>query len=161
VKHAFRFSLCLACLAALATAQCATAQSKLEGAWKTAEIVASSPDGLKGVNVPSALIIFTKGHYSMMYLVGEIPRPELPPKPTDTQLVEAWRPFMANSGSYELKGTRFTLHPLLAKDPKAMKSGNYMTFEFEITGNRLHIKSKENSLGFPPDSADLLLDRIE
>ena len=161
MKYALGFSICLASLAILATAPYASAQSKLEGAWKIPKIVASNADELKDINVRSGLIIFTKRHYSMMYIACESPRADLPPKATDTQLAVAWRPFIANSGTYEINRTRFTIHPLLAKDPKTMKSGNYMIFEFELTGNRLRIKSKENSLGFPIDAVDLLLERNE
>lgn len=161
MKYALRFSLCIVCLAVLATAPIASAQSKLEGAWKMAEISTSNPDALKEINVRSALIIFTKKHYSMMWIVGANPRPDLPPKATDTQLVEAWRPLIANSGTYEVNGTRFTIHPMLAKNPKVMKAGNFMTYEFELTGNSLRITLKENSFGEPANSTDLLLDRIE
>lgn len=130
------------------TASAAFAQTKtpVEGVWKIAErIVPGTNPRAQGVaitykNLPS-LIIFTRGHYSQVYLSEDEPRAQLP-RPKDTQNLtdvekiaryESWRPFFANAGTYEIKGSALILHPSVAKNPNQM-NGWWPAVEFKLEG---------------------------
>jgi hypothetical protein len=69
------------------------------------------------------LIIFTGGYYSIMVVTGDKARPALPQdisKATAAELLAVWRPFTANSGTYEIKGSTLTTHPTVAKAKRAL-----------------------------------------
>jgi hypothetical protein len=158
---------CMVALVVLVTIQSAAAQAKkvksgkvvaqgkLEGAWKITEFSTSVSSTSKiTTTAQPGIFIFTKQHYSIMFLSIDKPRPEIPPKnPTDAQKVAAWEPLSANSGSYEIKGTTLTTHPMIAKNPAVMKSGAFVTYDFKIEGNTCLLTPKESNTvpgGNPP-----------
>jgi hypothetical protein len=173
MKTSLKVIACLAALAVLVTVQSAVAQSQnvvptrgvtqaklvtqgtLQGVWKVTEFSTSISSASKiTTTAQPGIFIFTKKHYSIMFLSIDKPRPEVPPKnPTDAQKVAAWEPLSANSGSYEIKGTTLTTHPLIAKNPAVMKPGAFVTYDFKIQGNTLLLTPKESNTvpgGNPP-----------
>jgi len=90
----------------------------LEGAW----IVTGWESGGKALATPQrGLVIFTDDHYSMMYVNGDTPRATYAGESiTDSEILAAYRSFIANSGRYELKGTVLTTRAFMAKDPNYM-----------------------------------------
>ena len=48
---------------------------------------------------------------------------------------EAWAPFTANAGTYEVTGGTLTTRPIMAKNPSVM--GQPSTREFKIAGKTL------------------------
>jgi len=81
-----------------------------------------------------------------MFISSDKPRPDLPlQNPTDAQKIAAFEPFSANSGTYEIKGTILTTHPMVAKNPTVMKPGAFVTYDFKIQGNTLLLTPKESN----------------
>jgi hypothetical protein len=164
---------CMGALAVLVTVQSATAQvknvvpgkvvtqrkvvpqGKLEGVWKVTEFSTSvSSVSTITTTAQPGIFIFTKKHYSIMFISSDKPRPELPlQNPTDAQKSTAWGPFSANSGPYEIKGTTLTTHPVVAKNPAVMKPGAFVTYDFKIQENTLLLTPRESNTvpgGNPP-----------
>lgn len=119
-------------------------KTQLEGVWKVAEVVppASNPNE-KPTSITSpqpGLLIFTKGHYSSIAVTGNQPRTAAAPAKDPQNLTDAekiarydqWRPFMANAGTYEVKGSTLTMHPTVAKNPDVM--GTAITWELKPDG---------------------------
>ena len=71
-----------------------------------------------------------------MAINRDTPRPQLPENPTDAQLVEAYEPFMANVGTYEINGDTITFNYLISKHPNS-NPDNLMTSEYKIEGDNL------------------------
>ena len=109
----------------------------LEGVWKIAERItpggnprANGIEVRQGSPLPS-LLIFTKRHYSEIIEMGGPPRREVaaPADPqglTDAEKIaryDQWRPFTANSGTYEISGSLLITHPIVAKNVEVMKRG--------------------------------------
>jgi hypothetical protein len=131
------------------------AQGKLEGVWKITEFSTSvSSASTITTTAQPGIFIFTKKHYSIMFISSDKPRPDLPlQNATDAQRVAAWGPFSANSGTYEIKGTTLTTHPVVAKHPAVMKPGAFVTYDFKIEGNTRLLTPKESNTvpgGNPP-----------
>jgi hypothetical protein len=173
MKTSLKVIACIAALAVFMVVQSAFAQGKnavsgkviaqskgvtqgtLQGAWKVTEFSTSISSASKiTTTAQPGIFIFTKKHYSIMFLSIDKPRPEVPlQNPTDAQKVAAWGPLSANSGSYEIKGTTLTTHPMMAKNPAVMKPGAFVTYDFKIQGNTLLLTPKESNTvpgGNPP-----------
>ncbi len=162
MKRILGIVICISVLIALATAPIAGAQSKLEGVWKMMEVTTSGPNARTFTDLQPGLYIFTKKHYSIMYVSSDKPRPELPEQnATDAQKASAWGPFTANSGTYEIKGTTLTLRPIVAKNPNYMTPGKFGVFEFKLDSNTLLLTQKATNNGPVSNPAQVKLLRIE
>jgi hypothetical protein len=168
MKASLRVIACMAALAILMVVQSASAQVKkavpgkvvaqgmVQGVWKITEFSMSDPSAGTTITTTAqpSIFIFTKKNYSIMYVSSDRPRPDLPLQdPTDAQKLAAWGPFSANSGTYEIKGTTLTTHPVVAKHPAVMKPGAFVTYDFKIQGNTLLLTPKESNTvpgGNPP-----------
>jgi hypothetical protein len=132
-----RTSLTLFALVGLATSP-AFAQS-LEGVWKPVQVVVDSgPDrGRHTSDVQPGQMIFTKHHYSMLYVQGFKARPIPSDSASQQELGQAFIPFTANAGTYERKGSTLTLHPTVAKHPRVMSGTVTMTINIRQKGDTL------------------------
>lgn len=120
------------------------AKTQVEGVWKVAEVqVPPKNPAEKATTVTNpqpGLLILTKGYYSFLAVREE--RPAFAPAKDSANLTDAekiaryeqWRPFMANSGTYEVKGSRLMLHPMVAKNVEVMTSGTPLTWELKVEG---------------------------
>ena len=109
--------VCSVCLAVLAAAPMASAQAKLEGAWKLSQWTTAGP-GPNYKNPQPGFIIFTKNHYSIMLISGDKPRPELPDNPTIDPMTTPFSKVWANAGTYEIKDRLLITHPLASNIPR-------------------------------------------
>lgn len=160
MKKSFAVVACLAALAIFLTVQSAAAQGKLEGAWKATEITYTGPNAHTNTNPSPSVVIFTKEYYSLMVDSIDKPRPELSQNPTAEEIRTAFALFWANAGTYEVKGTVLTLHPLLAKRPGTPPDA-FFTMEFNIQGNILILVDKGSYLGPAVNPFTLKLTRLE
>ena len=120
----------------------------LQGAWRVTEVVATGPNAEANKNPQPGLYVFTKQHYSIVSVGGTEPRKNLetagdPAKLTDAEKMaryEAWAPFTANAGTYEVSGGTLTTRPIVAKNPSVM--GQPSTREFKIAGKTLTLIQK-------------------
>ncbi|HMG33992.1 MAG TPA: hypothetical protein VKM94_08650 [Blastocatellia bacterium] len=141
-----RFALSVVFCVVSASAAFAQTKSPIEGVWKVTEVVlpgtSPSDKGTTISNPQPGLFIFTKGYYSQLFVRGDKPRAEVePPKdpqnPTDAEkiaLFQQWGPFIANSGTYEMKGATISMKPIVAKSANLMTSGASIVREFKLEG---------------------------
>lgn len=140
-----RYSLILVLSVLSASAAFAQTKSPVEGVWKVAEVIPTSSNATekpKPITSPQpGLLIFTKGYYSVVVVMGENPRAAVELKDrenvTDAEkiaLYEQWRAFAANSGTYEIKGTTLTRRPSVAKNVSVMTSQGPIVVEFKMEG---------------------------
>jgi hypothetical protein len=132
----------------LAVAAHAQSKSPLEGVWKVAEVqvIGGQNPGTQTSPQPG-YYIFTRGHYSIMTIGGGKPRTAIPQGQgtlTDAQKIERydhWAPFVANAGTYTIKGNTVMTKPLVAKNEGVMQ-GPGQTLEFKIAGSTLWLIAK-------------------
>ena len=122
-------------------------KTQLEGVWRVAEVVAppSNPaeKGTTITNPQPGLLIFTRGYYSGMAVTAEQPRAAFalakdPRNLTDAEKIaryEQWNSFLANAGTYEVKGSALTMHAMVAKNQERMTSAATVTFEIKLEGS--------------------------
>ena len=118
-----------------------SADSSIQGVWRVTEREFKGPNAVTNKNPQPNLYIFTRGHYSIVSVTGDKPRPNQPQdlaKATAAELNATWGPFIAQSGTYEVKGGNITLRPLVAKNPTVMAQGSATaTSSFKIEGKTL------------------------
>ena len=133
---------------ALGAQQRSGSTPSIVGVWKLSEMTYTGPNARKVTSPQPGLAIFTRQHYSITVVESDKPRAELPAKDaTDKQLAEAFDPFIANGGTYEIKGTEITYRSIVAKDPAGMRAGNFFVATFKLEGNTLWITGKSNASG--------------
>ncbi len=124
-------------LAGLFLATFAQAQGSLEGAWQRTEVMISGGPN-EGTNTDPTLhlLLFTGGHYSRILNFAARPDP-LPEgeSATDERILASYASFRANSGTYDVSGSRLMLHFMLALNPNAV--GNTTEAEYRIDGDKL------------------------
>lgn len=121
-------------------------KTQLEGAWKVAEVLppatSANPKPTPVTSPQPGLLIFTKGYYSGMSVTALQPRTATAPPKDPTNLTDAekiaryeqWAPFIANAGTYEVKGSTLTLRPMVAKNPNMMTGESTVTWELKLEG---------------------------
>jgi hypothetical protein len=127
------FVMALTCLAAAAQAK-----NSLQGAWRVTEQTPAGQNAQTNRNPQPGLLIFTGKYYSSMSVNSAQPRPDVPADQaqiTPAQALATYGPFTANSGTYEVSGNTLTTHPLVAKNPAAMRGP--LTYSFKVDGNTL------------------------
>jgi hypothetical protein len=119
----------LSCFACEPRAEAAPAEASedagapLEGVWRVVETSSADPT-VSRLADPPGLYIFTPTHYSMMYVIGQLPRPGFAAvDPTDAEKLTAYDTFIANTGTYEVTGDAFVTSPVVAKHPNFMGGG--------------------------------------
>lgn len=124
----------------------ASAQS-VQGAWEPVEVVVKGgPEPGTNSSPQPGLVIFTKGHYSHMYVPGDEARkdhagtgPDY--SPTDAEKVRSYDSFVANSGTYEISGSKLTTQTMVAKNPNRMSDRVSVTYDFKLDGDTLWLTS--------------------
>ncbi len=139
----------------------AQGKSDIEGVWQLTEI--TMPGMTMKVTQPS-VYIFTKMHYSKVYVASDKPRPVLDDysKASGEQLFSIFVDgFDANSGTYEVMAEKLTLHPIVAKSPSDMKDGNWSTYMVKISGNTVTLTPETSNAGPSKKSLSYKLTRVE
>ncbi|MFZ0064137.1 MAG: hypothetical protein WAL47_19050 [Pyrinomonadaceae bacterium] len=136
--------LLIALVAADNSAVQSQTKTQVEGVWKLVEVVTppkTPAEKATSITDPQpGMIIFTKGHYSGIAVRARQPRAAVAPAKDPANLTDAekiaryeqWSPFMANSGTYEVKGTTLQMHPIVAKSVEVMTSGTPITWELKL-----------------------------
>jgi hypothetical protein len=152
---------------ALAASPAEAASDSVVGVWKVTEVVTTGSNAATNGSPQPSLYIFTKGHYSLMGVMGAQPRPlfpvlKTPGSATDAEKIaryEQWNLFQANSGTYEIKGTTLTRRPLVAKNQDVM-IGPPNTAEIKLDGDVMWLVSK-SAAGQPVSETRAKLTRLE
>ncbi len=143
-------------------AQRGNAVSPVVGVWRVVEL--TGPDGKKNTNPQPSVRIFTPRYYSIVEVEAETPRPELPPtgKRTDKQVADAFGPFRANAGTYEVKGSEISYKRIAAKEPAVMRAGNTATDTLRVEGkDTLWLTVKTSQDGPVANPTTFKLTRLE
>ncbi len=93
------------------TSGIAAQELDIQGTW-----IRTSDDG----SHQRGAMLFTPTSYSIMAVAGGEPRTELSDDPSDTEIVVAYRSFVANSGRYRLEGNQLIREAYKAKNPNYM-----------------------------------------
>lgn len=119
------------------------AVAPLEGTWTRVAESYMAPDTSWDVPRPQrSLYIFTKRHYSMMYVVGTGQRPRfVGPQSTITEKASAYDLFRASAGTYELQGSLLIVHPIVARSPSYM-AVRADTARFQVRGDTLVLTAR-------------------
>lgn len=141
-------------------------KNQLEGVWKAVEVIVPSAIAVNPPmrdttisNPQPALVIFTKGYYSVLGVQTTQPRvvsepPKDPNNLTDAEKIARfteWSPVVANSGTYEIKGSTIIRHPIVAKSADVMNSQTPITDEFKLEdANILRLNPAGNRAGIRP-----------
>jgi hypothetical protein len=151
----------------LASAQVKSTPSAVEGVWKITEVVTTGANAATNAAPQPSLVIFARGHYSTLSVNGTSARtavtpPKDPANPTDAEKIafyEHWRPFGANAGTYEVKGTTMTRRPIVAKNHRVMTAEAPTVIEFKLDGDTLWLTSKSPA-GQPESQTRTKLTRV-
>jgi hypothetical protein len=129
---------------------CATAAAQsrsIQGVWKLNE---QAGDGKTKVISQPSMYLFTKKHYSIIYVSADAPRPVVDDvsKMTADELRATFvTGFVANAGTYEMKGGKITFHPMVAKSPGVMQPGKWSTSSVTINGDSMTMVSEASETG--------------
>jgi Lipocalin-like domain len=145
MRDAMRLLVIMVLCGAVLNAQGAAKQA-IEGVWKVSEIVVTGA-GASTISSPQpSLFIFTRSHYSIMYVPGSKPRAlKKAEAATTDEKIAAFDSFVANAGAYELAGSTLTIRPIVARDPNYMVGG-FNKYQFRIDGNTLTLTNKSTDL---------------
>jgi hypothetical protein len=95
-------------------------------------------------------------------VTSDTPRPELPLQATDKQVADAYRPFTANAGTYEIKGDELTYKIIVGKSPETMHEGNFRVVTFRMEGkDTLWLTQKATPAGALTNPTTVKLTRLE
>lgn len=142
-----RGALALAAVACLlATSATAQTAAAVEGVWKTTNVVVTGANPLTITSPQPSLFIFARGHYVNVADTSRTPRTAPaafadPANPTDAEKLakyQEWAPLNAQGGTYEVKGTTLTRHPIVAKNLAALTPADQVA-EIELKGSTLVI----------------------
>jgi hypothetical protein len=119
------------------------------GVWKISQRITPAGNPRTGGvavtqdNPRPNILIFTRQYYSEIIEMGAQPRPAAaagsstanPRELTDAEkiaLYDQWRPFTANSGTYEIAGSVLVRHPIVAKNLEVMTRGSGIPVELKF-----------------------------
>ena len=159
----FALSLLIALLGVSAFAQ---GKSGIEGVWQLTEVTTTGADGkteTEKATQPS-MYLFTKTHYSIIYVASDKPRTVMDDysKATQEQLLSIFvNEFIANAGTYEVKAGKLTVHPMVAKSPSYMQSGTWTTSTMTMKGNMMTLVSDSSNSGPSKNPTTFKLTRVE
>ena len=134
------FILSLLIAAVMTISAFAQSKSGVEGAWQLTEITMTGKFAMTMKVTQPSVYIFTKKHYSKIYVGTDKPRPVLDDysKATQQQLFSIFVDgFDANAGTYEIEADKLTLHTIVAKSPSDMKEGSWTTYSIKISGDTI------------------------
>ncbi len=112
----------------------------LVGVWKVIEtaIIDANGNSKTSYEHPS-VYIFQDDYYCMVMIQGDEPRTEFenPWNPTEEEIIKAYKSFLVNAGTYELKDSIMTTYPTIARVPNFV--GGSASYECKIEGDTLEL----------------------
>jgi hypothetical protein len=151
------------CIAVILMLSSAASSQRLTGVWRLDEIKTTGANGQTTKITQPSMYLFTKSHYSIIYVRGDKPRStDDPEKMTVEQLNDVYlSSFIANAGTYELKSGVLTTKVMVAKSPTYMQGGNWTSYKVNVTGNRLTLTTTATNNGPTKDPTTYTLTRVE
>jgi hypothetical protein len=116
----------------------------LEGAWRLVERRLPGPQGTINVRPQPGIRLFVDGHSCLVRVDATEPRPVLvEDSATAPDLVAAWRPFVAQCGTYVVTGERITERYFVSKSPGGMTGDVVNTQSYRMSGDTLWLSTIE------------------
>ena len=137
---------------------------KIEGVWALTEITTTGQNGSTRQMSQPSMYLFTKKHYSIIYVSSDVPRSATADssKMTAEELRNIFvDSFIANAGTYELKAGKLTVRPMVAKSPGYMQPGVYTTQSVKIDGTMMTLVSDSSNTGPSANPTTYKLRRVE
>ena len=159
----FNSILAVTAAGGLSGAALASRAPSIEGVWQAVEITTTGPEVQTISPLQPNLSIITAKHYSHIEIHSNAPRPVLADaaKASADELRQAWGPFAAEAGSYELSEGSFVTHPVVSKNPAAMERGSFTAYVFRVAGDTLWLTPQRDARGAVPNPPTIKLRRIE
>ena len=142
----------------------AQSKSGIEGVWRLTEVTKSGTNASTNKSPQPGLYLFAKKHYSIMYVSSDAARPDIADigKSTADELRNVFvDSFVANSGTYELKGGKLTVHPMVAKSPSYMAANSVSVSSVKIDGNMMTLVSESTNATPTANPTTYKLTRVE
>jgi len=158
------FAPVLLIAAVMSVSAFAQGESGIEGVWQLTEITVIAGGGMTMKVTQPSVYIFTKTHYSKIYIGSDKARPVLDDysKATREQLLSIFvQGFDANAGTYEVKAGKLTLHPIVANSPSDMKEGAWSTYSMKIGDNTITLAPEGSDAGPAKKAVTFKLTRVE
>lgn len=139
-------------------------RSALEGTWLVVDARFGSDGEDPGImRAQPGQFIFTPTRYAAVWVTQTEPRPLSGRhfQPTPDEIITHYRSVAANSGSYEVSGSRITIRPIVAKLPDF--AGGQLTYEFRIERDMLFLDAvdEKSSGGIVPPNYDATRERLK
>lgn len=152
------------CVAAIFVLGSAAGAQQVKGVWRLDEIKTTGANPQTFKMTQPGMYFFTKSHYSIIRVEGDKPRStDDPQKMTAAELLDVYvNSFIANAGTYELKGGKLTMRIMVAKSPTFMQAGSWVSFTVKITGKTMTLTSVgSNTTATIPNPVTYTLTRLE
>jgi hypothetical protein len=132
-----------------------TPAPRLAGAWRVLQVTGDSSGKRITRRAQPGLYIFTERHYSITRVEGSTPRPDFPAnlRRTADSYRDVWGPFIAQAGTYEVKGGFISTRPFVSKNPASMRPGIFSTLRWRIVADTLWLAPIANNEGPIPGGA--------
>jgi hypothetical protein len=137
---------------------------KIQGVWSLTEVTTTGPNGSTVQVSQPSMYLFTKTHYSAIYVSSKEARPQIADlsKATADELRDVFvNSFVANAGTYEVKGGKLTMRPTVAKNPGFMQPGTFSTVSVKLDGNMMTLVSESTNTGPVTNPTTFKLKRVE
>ena len=139
-------------------------RSPLDGAWQVVDVRFGSGGEDTGVmSAQPGQFIFTPTRYAAVWVTQTEPRALSVShfQPTRDEMVAHYQSVAANSGTYEVSGSRITIRPIVAKLPDF--AGGQLTYEFRIDGDMLFLDAvdERSSSGIVPPNYDATREKLK
>jgi hypothetical protein len=110
------------------------------GVWQVKEIaLQDGSEPIADKSFPN-IIMFTRRHYSMMWVLGAKTQQSFAERwnPTNAEKIERFDALVVNSGTYEIKGSTLTAHPIVARIPEFV--GGTLICEYRLENDTMRLK---------------------
>jgi len=138
-RGACRFIPLVLVLSLVITAETASSQTVVDGAWEVTYAVNDSLDSNQ-----AGLYIFQGGYYSVLHVWADAPRPlyeegEARDNVEYEKLLSIILPVEGNSGRFQIEGSTLTMTPMVAISPNFMR-GQSRSYSFSVSGDELTLR---------------------
>lgn len=138
-------------------------KSPLEGAWQVVDVRFGNDRDDGTLRAQPGQFIFTPTRYAAVWVTQTEPRTQSVShfQPTPDEIIAHYRSVAANSGTYEVSGSRITIRPIVAKLPDF--AGGQLTYEYRIERDMLFLESVEerSSGGIVPPDFDATREKVK
>lgn len=119
-------------------------ENALLGVWQIQTIENIPGDGSMNNSPLPSLAIFTRSHYSLVWMPGAKAMREFKQRwlPTDEEKIQRYGEIVVNSGTYTQTESTITARPVVSRVPEFMGGGR-MLYSYHVDGHTLLLTSMD------------------